>query len=453
MKRIGMFVFDYPLGCLPSVINSVLLFAHEGYEVHIFVDARTLESTPIRFNNDNIAVHAIDIAHRDDSEAQPLGGIHKLARPFSVEGALGKLNLHQTWLKELTEQTFPRLYDRLSYRRYRLFHNRGTSTEKLERQTSDFFPSLFEFANKTVECINDTYACLVGVDVKGLIAATLVAQNRALNKRPPVIYFHMELLLESHVRTFQQRVLKALERVCTDLCYFVVIQDKNRGAYFAEDNNVPEAKLVYVPISGLREPYRGRSDYLREQLGIGPDKRILLHAGGIGSWFMCLELAEAANNWGDDLVLVLHGPKPHMVDTRYLDRIKRAAPPEKVYISLNPVEWEMVPDLIASADIGLLFYKETDPNFLEIARSSNRLVQYLQVGLPIITIDFPSLNELLKECRCGESTGDPNEIGGLAYKILSDYGTYRNHSFKCYTERYKITNYFNEVLEKIRQIS
>ena len=170
---------------------------------------------------------------------------------------------------------------------------------------------------------------------------------------------------------------------------------------------------------------------------------------------MCVELAEAANNWGDDLVLVLHSPMaPQSIhfDGAYVDKVKRAARDNKVYLSLNPVQWEKLPELISSGDVGLIFYKDKHPNFYEIGRASNKLVQYLQVGLPIITVDFPSLKNVTQECRCGESAHSPDEIEALARHILASYDVYRNHAFECYQTRYRITDYFDSVLDRIRQI-
>jgi glycosyltransferase involved in cell wall biosynthesis len=167
---------------------------------------------------------------------------------------------------------------------------------------------------------------------------------------------------------------------------------------------------------------------------------------------MCLELVEAANNWSEDFVLLLHSPTTAWIDTPYMDQIRRTARDTKVYLSLKPVVWERLPELISSADIGLVFFKNVDPCAYEIGRSSNKLVQYLQVGLPIITIDFPSLKEVLEECRCGECTHNPNEIETLIRRILADYGTYRDNAFKCYTERYSLSRYFDGVLERIRQL-
>jgi glycosyltransferase involved in cell wall biosynthesis len=450
MKRIGIVLFKYILGYSPLVINTALILESEGYEVNIFIDTPTYERGKIDFYGKNIVIHTVDNTRVTAAKAAQTGSWNKLTYAFGPEGVLRGLGLHQSLLKSLVAQT-ETLYGRLSYRGYRLFYESGTSNKKLRRQTADFFPDLFEFYEEITQYIDETYTCLLAVDTKGLIAATMVAQDRSPKRRLPTVYYNMELLLEKHANTLPLLVLKSLERICTETSYFIVIQDEERGAYFAEDNHVPKDKLVYVPVSGLRAKYQDRSDCFRTLFDISPDKKILLHAGHIVPSNMCRELAEAANDWGDDLVLVLHSPTPYP-DSTYLDRITRIARADKVYISLSPVEWERLPDLISSADIGLMFYKDLDPNFCEIGRSSNKLVQYLQVGLPIITVDFPSLKKLLKECRCGESTNNPRKIEALARQILSDYDTYRNRSFTCYTERYNISHYFSAVLERIRQI-
>jgi glycosyltransferase involved in cell wall biosynthesis len=333
-----------------------------------------------------------------------------------------------------------------------MVYSRGAPNESLYRNTAAFFPGLFEFYQKVAPEIDNDYVCILGVEPTGLVGATMIAQSRARQKRLPVIYYNMELMLEkSVVFTLPSRVLKSLERYCTQLCDGVVIQDKERGEYFVSDNKVPREKLLYVPVSGLREPKRGKSDYFRDLFGIGPDKRIILDAGDINVGHMSLRLAEAASEWGDDLVLILHGPIRDP-DDAYLDRLHRIARDKKVYISTNLVGWEQVPDLMSSADIGLLFVEDVNPNFREIGQSSNRLVQYLQVGLPVITVDFPSLKRVLRECRCGESTGNPSHIESVARQIFSDYDTYRDNAFRCYEAKYRISTYFGEVLERIREM-
>lgn len=449
IKRIGIVIFDYIFACSPLIINSALILESEGNEIHIFVNKDTYENGKIHFDDKNIVVHSID-SGLDYNVGKAATSLDKLQIVFSRNGRLRGLNLYQPPIKNLYVRTVA-LYKGLYYIHYRLFRKKGSTRETLRQDTAAFFPGLFEFYQKVAPYIDETYTCLLAMDVKGLIAATLIVESYSLEKRLPIIYYSLELLSEAYMPTPQDKVLQALERSCAQSCYFVVIQDEKRGAYFCHDTHVPRERLVYVPVSGLREEYRGRSNYFRDLFDISPEKKILLHAGAIADWAMCLELVKAANDWGDNLVLILHSPNL-WPDSDYLDKVQRVAHDKKVYISLSPVAWDDLPSMLSSADIGLLFYVNENPNLREIGRSSNKLVQYLQAGLPVIAVDFPSLRDAINEYHCGEVASSPDQIEVLAYKILTEYDTYRNNSFECYAERYRIFPYFNTVLEKIRQI-
>ena len=454
-KQIGIVTFDYPLGYQALTINSALMLEREGYEVHIFIDAPSYEEFKISFGDfgdKNIIIHPID---KRDSALEATSALSRFESFITTIGAaLQTLPGHGAPLRSFYRQAASLCW-KFYLVFYELYYNRGSSCEKLKKQASDFFPDLFDFQQRVAESLHGDYVCLLGIDQYGLIAATMASESGSYKRRMPIFYFSMELLLKGYLHTLRMQVLSSLERSCIKSCYCVVIQDEKRAEHFVADNRLPQEKLVYLPVSGLRAPYRAKSDYLRELFGIRHDKRILLYAGAIMDYGMCLELVEAANNWGDDLVLILHSPvTPQSIhfDPAYVDEVKRASRDNKVYLSLNPVPWEKLPELISSADIGLMFYKEKDPNFLEIGRSSNKLVQYLQAGLPIITVDFPSLRSVTKACRCGESAHSPDEIEALARNIFANYDVYRNHAFECYQTRYRIADYFDDVLDRIRQI-
>jgi len=447
MKKIGIILFKYGLGDSPLLINSAFLLEREGYEIHIFIDADTFEQSRIDFERENIVVHTLKTSSEAEIKAVPPSLLDKFAYAFSSNGMLGHLNLHKSVIWPRAQS----LYHHILSLCYRTVYSRGAPDESLYSNTAAFFPGLFEFYEKVAPEIDNHYVCILGVEAMGLIGATMIAQSGARQKQLPVIYYNMELLLEKNAFTLPLRALKSLERYCSQLCDGVVIQDKERGDYFVRDNKVPRAKLIYIPISGLSEIKRGKSDYFRDLFWIGHDKRIILDAGDIAASHMSLKIAEAANEWADDLVLILHGPTREP-DSAYLDRLHRVARDEKVYISTNLVGWEQVPDLMSSADIGLLFLENLDPNFRAVGQSSNRLVQYLQVGLPVITVDFPSLKKVLMECRCGESTDNPSSIESAARQIFLDYDKYRDNAFRCYEAKYCMSTYFGEVLERIRQM-
>ena len=331
------------------------------------------------------------------------------------------------------------LYNRDRYRSYPF-------SEKLHHYTKHFFKDLFVFYRKISNYIDDEYVCIIGVEPEGIIAAFL------MNKKIPIIYFNLELLLEKECKSPEKKKLKFLERDCNKKSYITLIADERRAKYLMDDNNIPEEKIVYVPVSALGDIYRDKSDYLRRILNISRDKKIVLYVANIVPWSMSLEIAEAAQRWNDDKVLVLHTWRTNLSNNPYINQIRNLTKNKKVYLSLNPVEWESLPELLSSADIGLIFYQNQGANFYETGSSSNKLAQYLQVGLPVITIDFPSFREVIEEYKCGKCAKNPEEIETLANEIFSNYNAYRNNAFTCYQEKYEFSKYFKIVIDKIKNI-
>jgi len=169
-------------------------------------------------------------------------------------------------------------------------------------------------------------------------------------------------------------------------------------------------------------------------------------------WAMCLEMAQAAQNWNTDLVLVLHSWED-LKDDPYIDQIRQLTHTGKVYLSLMNVNWQNMPELLSSADIGLAFYQDLGENFRETGHASNKLVQYLQVGLPVIVSDYPSIMDAITAYHCGEGAGSPRDIEYLARRILDDYERYKANAFRCYESEYDFSKHFSRVTKRIKQIA
>ena len=441
MRKIGMVIFNYYLGLSPLLINSVAAFANAGYEVHIFIDAHYLERSEIDFHDNAIHIHPIKVENHAEVAGREKNLAERITHAFGKNGRFRKLGIYDS-------QIISKLRWRSVAFRYLLLHKHGGFKERLYRQTKTFFPDLFEFYKKVLPFFDDRYSCIIGVDYFGLIALCMIIESATLNKKPKLIYYNMELLLETSPTTIANKVLKSLERDCNKRCDITIIQDAKRARYLIDDNGIPEEKIMLIPVSGIREASTKKSNYLQTTLGIDSDKKVILYAGSILEWAMCFEIVEAAQNWSEDFVLVMHSARKD-IDIDYVNRIREIASNKKIYLSLNPIQWELVPDLISSADIGLIFYRNVDPNYYEIGSSSNKLVQYLQVGLPVIAINFPSLKDVIDRYKCGECAQDPTEIELLARKILANYDVYRANALKCYEEKYKISKYIEPLLNTI----
>jgi glycosyltransferase involved in cell wall biosynthesis len=236
------------------------------------------------------------------------------------------------------------------------------------------------------------------------------------------------------------------------MCYLTIVQDKRRAELLRADNNLERESIICVPDAGLGKAYRAKGNLLQEMCGIPQEKKVLLYAGYMAPWAMCLEMAEAAQNWRDDFVLVLHSWQEDIVNNPYITQIRRLTQTRKVYLSLKQVDWQKMPELVSSADIGLALYQNLGEARSEIGHSSNKLAQYLQMGLPVITTDYPSLRDVIDRYQCGACGSGPDSIEPLAEMIFDDYERYRANAFRCYENEYDFSMYFRKVIERIKDI-
>jgi glycosyltransferase involved in cell wall biosynthesis len=446
MRKIGIIVFDYVLGVSTSLINTAIELERAGYEVHIFTNRSFFELSPIDFKTDHIITHIIDDAPNE---------IYRRQRRTTLERLNSKLNketlLHRT-VRSLLRWPYNKLLGSLRYYiRYRKDLSHPTPAV-LQHYVEQFFPRLNEFYAAILPHIDEQFACFIGAERHGLIAATLVSDKCSLNRRIPVIYYSLELILPGDDPSMGGRVLNALEREISRSSSTIVIQDKTRAQYLMRDYGVREEQFVYIPVSGLRERYEQKNDYFRMKFGIGEEKKVVLQAGSIKPGMMSLELAQAAQEWDDDMVLVLHTFDAEHIDAEYLHQINQLTEAKKVYLNLQAVSWDELPMLLSSADVGLAFYWNRTHNYIEIGNSSNKLVQYLQVGLPVVAIDFPTLKEVIERFKCGECVKEPGEIRAALRTIFADYSWYKSNAFTCYDEKYKFMNYFNPLLVRIHEL-
>jgi glycosyltransferase involved in cell wall biosynthesis len=465
MKKIGIVIYNYYLGNSLSLLNCATSLAKEGYDVHIFIDSFSFQRSRADFEEDNISVHLIEI--QSDARVNDIAdsALPKRWNAFIGDLAAERRDEKRSGRRSFLLNTCSVLYGTLQALKSKpnnaiislryAFRARGISTPSIktvEGYTRRFFPFLVEFYQKIADLIDDDYICFVGVEPFGLIAATLAAKATQKEKTPPVIYYNHELMLEKECRTLEAKMEKALERMCNQMCYFTIVQDERRAKYLRDDNDLDRESIICVPVSGLAQPDGRKGTLLQDMYSIPRGKKILLYAGNLEKWAMCVEMAQAAQNWRNDFVLVVHSWREDMKNDPYVNRIRRLTQNNKVYLSLTHVNWEMMPELLSSADVGLVFYQNLGENFYEVGHSSNKLVQYLQAGLPVITSDFPSLREVIDKYQCGECAKGPDEIEQLAEQIFNDYERYRANAFRCYESEYNFAKHFRKVIERIETI-
>ena len=206
-SRIAVFFWEGYLGVAPSLINAVDVLSQNGYGVDIITrpNAHDYPAPPDFPSNVNIFVcrplklgivqwfsrlgtRKKDQAGLPDgfrSEESPLCGIRKFAHHF----------YHWIWLI-------------IHHLQFTLFGLRHTWRSR--------------------------YACFIGIDMEGLVAAA----SAAFFKRTPFIYWSLEMKYLDELEDPLMRMFKKLQRFHSRRAALTIIQDKWRADSLTEENKM-----------------------------------------------------------------------------------------------------------------------------------------------------------------------------------------------------------------------
>jgi glycosyltransferase involved in cell wall biosynthesis len=412
-SKIGIFIYKYGLANSPSLVNTGKALSEAGFRVDYFL--YECPAGDVRFDNPGISVFTLD----KEVEERDLSWFVKKILPELPRQLVGDFYYGNKGPRIFYEQ------------RFKMVEKELLSVSALA-------------ARKAGEIIGDEpYRCFIAVEPGGLMVAS--GLSRTLNV--PLIYYNLELgMQEEGDSNLIWRVFNKYERLLNRRAVATIVQDSERARILAERNGVPISSILTVPVSAIGPIYDKKTDWLRKRLGLSPDDRIVLYAGYITDWAMCVEMAEAAQRWPEGRVLVLHS---HSIqDKRYLKKLRRYVG-ERVKLSLESLPYEDLPTLLASADIGIALYKGFGRNFTLIGSASGKIAYYLKCGLPVISNNYPSIKEVLEGYGCGVCVDSAEQINTAIEKILANYEPMRKKAFYCYEERYMFSKQFVKVIDFI----
>lgn len=425
-RRVGIFLWSYGLWGAPSLINFAHVLSERGYAVDVFTNSRQPEEY-VHGGDPAIKVHVIDPGGQAD---QTIPHWEWLAAGAAFVPPPPRTLLHR--LRRRLRLMLP-----LRVQSYLL----NVWTEILR------VSAVVQFARQARDMMRGRdYQCLVGAEVYGLAAATLIGKRTGI----PVIYWCLELYLWRELHKFQHRVIKIIEWLCHRFAVFTIIQDDERASLLARDNWIPRSRFEIVPATARGPAIQIKTDYLCTKLSIPAGRKIILYAGSIISWAMCEELASAAATWPNDWALVIHGWGAR----EYVEEVRGAcSTPGRLFLSLDVVPHDQLDVLISSADIGVALYRDLSSSHTVISAASNKLGHYLKCGLPVIVNDYPSLERLMATYECGVCVSSPREVGQAVQQILEDYQSFRANAILAYQEKYNFDAYIGDVIERIEALN
>lgn len=233
---------------------------------------------------------------------------------------------------------------------------------------------------------------------------------------------------------------------------YIITHDKWHADFLKENFAIKESQLLLLPNSSPTPPPLHKGDTLFKLFDFLEDSIVILHSGGLGEWFLCDEIAQAALRWDDNMKLVFH--TSHNVESTdyYKNMISRIPSKSNIYFSTRPVPTNELDNLVSSAHIGLAFYNESLLKYRAtgMGLAAGKIGNYLKCSIPVIATKLSSLH-YIEEYKCGILIDSPSEIKDAAETIISNYNRYAQNALKCYTELWEPTPYLRSIVDRLEE--
>lgn len=302
------------------------------------------------------------------------------------------------------------------------------------------------FVREVVQRAGRDARLFVGHDMHGFLPAWLLARRY----RRPLVY---------HCHDFAENVkgggrfVKAFERSFARTADLIMVPDSERGDRIAEALALKRSPLI-VANAPLRQSQATGEDLLQVLATQGRRyKRIVLRQGRIGpghaleSTIRSIPLW-ASREWG--FVLVGLG------EPEYVGRLALLASELEVadqLVILPPVSYDEVLRLTPGADVGHALYEPIHVNNRYITTASNKIMEYMAAGLPLLVSDRPSLRTFVETHGCG-LTADEAMPGAIAAAINNLLGNpelarrFGEAGKRAFLEEFHYERQFAPVLER-----
>jgi glycosyltransferase involved in cell wall biosynthesis len=176
----------------------------------------------------------------------------------------------------------------------------------------------------------------------------------------------------------------------------------------------------------LREEHPERVAELRREIGLAADGPVAVFLGSFRHWHGVRHFALAARqliDGGSELSFLAIGGGPELPALQ--DEVRGWSLPEGRLVFAGSRPHDEVPQMLAVGDIGVAPFDVAAHEPLReygFYWSPLKVFEYMAMGLPVVTIDIPPLNEIVRHGREGflYPTGDVDALAGALRELERD---------------------------------
>ena len=278
--------------------------------------------------------------------------------------------------------------------------------------------SYWNFIRAAIRNGRSTATAFIGHDMHGFLPARLLATRN----RRPVIYHCHDFSEPSTGEPLGGKVVRRFERAFARSAAMVIIPDAERAAVIREQLNLPRDPLI-VANAPLRRTNNNGDSLRRTLSNNGRDfEHIVLRQGKIGPGHAIEATIRSMPLWkSSNSAFVVMG----LSDAGYLQHLKSIASELNVqerFVVLPAVGYDRVSSFTKEATIGHALYEPIHINNVHITTASNKIMEYMAAGLPLLLSDTPALRRLAESYGCGVVADEtqPTKIAEAINELLAN---------------------------------
>ena len=294
----------------------------------------------------------------------------------------------------------------------------------------------------------------VGHDMHGLLPARLLASWY----RRPLVYHCHDFAESERSLPLGSRVVRTFERHFAHTADLVIVPDAERGREISKQLRLRKPPLVVAnaPLSRSHSSGEALSQALAvqgrrfgrvvwRQGRIGPGHAIEATVRSIRFW--------ASREWG----FVVMG----LCDEGYRNFLGRLAAELGVtgqFAIMPPVPYDRVAEFTTGAHVGHALYEPIHINHRYYTTASNKIMEYMAAGLPLLVSDRAGLRSFIQEYQCGLTAdeGSPQSIADAVNALLGDEelaGRMGAAGAKAFEDELNYERQFAPVLQAFRSLT
>lgn len=276
---------------------------------------------------------------------------------------------------------------------------------------------------------------VIGHDMHGLVAGKLLS----IKQRCPLLYHCHDFAEDGRWLPFGSALVRWGERRIAKGTAAVIVPDKDRGAIVRQQLTLPHAPLTIAnsPLLGTVP----RDLALRTRLhSAGYDfEKIVLRQGSIGPGHAIESTIRSIKLWANCSWGFVAMGRAEAAYVLHLKTLAAELGVEGQFAYLPAVPYGQVSRYTFDADVGHALYEPLHVNFIHITTASNKLMEYLQAGLPVLVSDRPALAKFVSDYQCGlpADESSPASIANAINTLLGNSrqaDTMAKCSRQCFVE-------------------